>query len=164
MPVLVANCFIAPPDQPIDGQISFAVAQKRDPDQILKILARDPSFVWDISGGYQIDDRNKLIFGGGRFLAGDVGLFSNLDTVWPSGFITRGWASMSNVHKLPWLSETNQAEFGIRFVWPIGIADHPSIDLSPEINIHALGRDALQTLDKPLEIRDLVAPSRLRPP
>jgi hypothetical protein len=48
--------------------------------------------------------------------------------------------------------------------WPLHISDRPMVKIEPRLNIRPLGRDGVQSVDKPLILRDLVRPAFITAP
>ena len=155
----------APDGKRWDIEMSLAAAQKRAPDEPLKILGQPGNGVWRLSGGYDFpDQQTKLVVGAGRFLAGDLGIKTTLAKQWPSGMIAESWLAWSNANQLPQLAEYGGADFGLRLRWPLAVATSPLITVEPRLNIRPLGRDGVQDLEKPLSLRDLRKPALIGPP
>ena len=155
----------APFDRRWDLQLSMAETHKRSPDDAFKILAQPGVASWEISGGYGFaDQQTRLVVGAERFLAGDVGLKANLSRQWPSGMIAESWLGWSNANQLPQLAEYGGADFGLSLRWPLHISDRPMVKIEPRLNIRPLGRDGVQSVDKPLILRDLVKPAFITAP
>lgn len=151
-----------PENQKWDLQGSVALAQKRDPDDMFRLLPLPTSHIWDLSVGYEVNDQTFATLGVGRYLAGDSGPQFNLTNIMEDGTRIEGWARWGNPHDMFWLAENYEADFGLRLSVPFALSNTTRI--RPKVHIEPLGRDAIQMLDKPLNLRDMTRPARIAPP
>jgi len=137
---------------------------KRDPDSFMNLgLTQNNTVTGHLNLYYDIPDTDITAFANvGRYLGGDIGATTGLQTEFQNGVKVKGYVTATNVSDRDAFGKTTNLYGGVQVSLPLGSVKYIPEGSEARIKVEPMGRDAGQMLDKPVSLYDVTEPTSYR--
>lgn len=152
-----------PFDSPFAIGAEFWRAQKREADSFLALGVKETgNYTGHLNLFYDIPETDITLFAkAGKFLGSDVGGSAGIETLFGTTKI-RGFVTATNERDRDAFGKDTSYYGGLQVSLPIGNIPYIPQGSEARIKFAPMGRDAGQTIDKPLSLYDLTEPMSYR--
>ncbi len=137
---------------------------KRDPDSFLALGLKDEEarYTGHLNLYYDVPDTDMTLFAKvGRFLGGDNGLSTGLETTFGPAKL-RGFVTVTNERDQDAFGKDTSYYGGLQLALPLGNIPYVPQGSEARVKFAPMGRDAGQELDKPVSLYEITEPMSYR--